>query len=242
MLRNFPKFLSLDFVGLKKVPQNSHQISRTVSLQDNQEIYRRASGGAQGEEICGSPKHTMPWIYNKCEFFSVAVFQPICWFEQLGLHDRGAKDGEIARERERKREREREREKERERERSIYAVKLNKNWSNSCPSKSKKLVQVFCFFLGGGVFLKISLSLQKEEDCSRKTKKTTKNTISKSKIGPFLLRNILGPVFNLDLDHFLTLKICQFYVFWLKPLFLSCFQQNMQNLKTHHYLWTHLWC
>ena len=43
-----------------------------------------------------------------------------------------------------------------------------------------------------------------------------------------MLRNILGPVFNLYLDQFLTYKICYFFLFFvfflggggLKPLFL----------------------
>ena len=34
----------------------------------------------------------------------------------------------------------------------------------------------------------------------------------KLKTGPIMLRNILGPIFNLYLDQFLTYKIC-FFVF-----------------------------
>ena len=41
-----------------------------------------------------------------------------------------------------------------------------------------------------------------------KQAKTTKTHFYKLKTGPILLRNILGPVFNLYLDQFLTYKIC----------------------------------
>ena len=54
-----------------------------------------------------------------------------------------------------------------------------------------------------------------------------------------MLRNMLGPVFNFNLDQFLTLDSFRFL---LKPLFLL-FSAKMQNLKKHkkkHYLWTHL--
>ena len=59
-----------------------------------------------------------------------------------------------------------------------------------------------------------------------------------------MLRNILGPIFNLYLDQFLTHKFCVFFWGW-NPYFIV-FQQNMQNLKKHqkrkkkHYLWTQL--
>ena len=70
----------------------------------------------------------------------------------------------------------------------IVAFFVLKNWS-----------KFFCF-------LKISLSLQKEEDFKKKKKKETKNDpILVLKTGPILLRNILGPVFNASLDQFLTL-------------------------------------
>ena len=61
-----------------------------------------------------------------------------------------------------------------------------------------------------------------------------------------MLRNILGPIFNLYLDQFLTYKICYFFVFCLAetPIFIV-FSAKMQNLKKHkkektHYLWTQL--
>ena len=61
-----------------------------------------------------------------------------------------------------------------------------------------------------------------------------------------MLRNILGPVFNLYLDQFLTYKICYFVCFFLfffvaeTPIFIV-FSAKMQNLKKHkkekrHYL------
>ena len=53
---------------------------------------------------------------------------------------------------------------------------------------------MFCVFL----FLKISLSLRKEE--LKKHKKNNKHNCQSEKNGPILLRSILGPVFNLDLD------------------------------------------
>ena len=60
-----------------------------------------------------------------------------------------------------------------------------------------------------------------------------------------MLRNILGPVFNLYLDQFLTYKVVNYFCFWgPKPLFVAL-SANMQNLKKHknekrHYLWTPL--
>ena len=66
----------------------------------------------------------------------------------------------------------------------IFAFSSVKNWSN-----------FFCFSFF--VFLKISFSLQKEEDFSKKTKKKTKkiDPFLALKTGPILLRNIIGPGF-----------------------------------------------
>ena len=49
-----------------------------------------------------------------------------------------------------------------------------------------------------------------------------------------MLRNILGPVFNLYLDQFLTYKICffLFFVFGWNPYFIV-FSAKIQNLKKH---------
>ena len=90
-----------------------------------------------------------------------------------------------------------------------------KNWSKSCPFLSLKLVHYF--------FPRISFSLQKEEYFSHKQKGEHQK---KLKIGPILLRSMLGPVFNFNLDQFLTLEfvivccVCVFLGEGLKPLFL----------------------
>ena len=90
------------------------------------------------------------------------------------------------------------------------------------------------------IFLKISFSLQKEEDL-RPKKPPQKNNNKKMQIyvlttGPILLRNMLGPVFNLYLDQFFTHSIYYvflfFFVFGRNHCFIV-FQQKMQNLKTH---------
>ena len=55
-----------------------------------------------------------------------------------------------------------------------------------------------------------------------------------------MLRNILGPIFNFNLDQFLTLEFVIFFSFFflgggLKPLFLIVFQQKCKierNTKT----------
>ena len=54
-----------------------------------------------------------------------------------------------------------------------------------------------------------------------------------------MLRNIIGPLFNFNLDHILTLEIC-FVVFFLgggcfllKPLIFTVFSAKMQKLKKH---------
>ena len=59
-----------------------------------------------------------------------------------------------------------------------------------------------------------------------------------------MLRNILGPIFNFNLDQFLTLELCYFLVFFCfggggggaepppPPIFIV-FSANMQNLKKH---------
>ena len=55
--------------------------------------------------------------------------------------------------------------------------------------------------------------------------KTTKTQFLKLKTGPIMLRNILGPIFNFNLDQFLTLEFVIFFcffVFWggWNPYFL----------------------
>ena len=51
-------------------------------------------------------------------------------------------------------------------------------------------------------------------------KNNKKTHFYKLKIGPIMLRNMLGPVFNLYLDQFLTYKICVcVYVFFFYLFF-----------------------
>ena len=49
-----------------------------------------------------------------------------------------------------------------------------------------------------------------------------------------MLRNILGPVFNLYLDQFLTYKICYFFVFFLAetPIFIVFSAKNTKFKET----------
>ena len=71
------------------------------------------------------------------------------------------------------------------------------------PSISQKLVQLFVVFVL--LFTEISFYLQKEEDLSKtsktnnQTKQLNKTQFYKLKIGPIMLRNMLGPVFKLML-------------------------------------------
>ena len=59
-----------------------------------------------------------------------------------------------------------------------------------------------------------------------------------------MLRNILGPVFNLYLYQFLTYKFCYFFCLffvWAETPIFIVFSAKMQNLKKHkkekiHYL------
>ena len=51
------------------------------------------------------------------------------------------------------------------------------------------------------------------------------------KSGPTMLRNIVGPLFNFNLDHFLTLEFCCFFLFFLfffgwNPYFYSVFNKK----------------
>ena len=65
---------------------------------------------------------------------------------------------------------------------------------------------IFCFFWF--YFSKISFSLQKQEDFWKTRQKQQKTQILKLKSGPITLRNIIGPLFNFNLAHFLTLEFC----------------------------------
>ena len=61
--------------------------------------------------------------------------------------------------------------------------------------------QMFCLFFVFW-FSKISFSLHKEEDFSKTCKNNPKKHFYKLKTGPIMLRNMLGPIFNLYLDQF----------------------------------------
>ena len=84
----------------------------------------------------------------------------------------------------------------------IYAVKLKigpivalfkvKNWS------------IFLFF-----FFENRIPPAERRGFWKTSKKDNKKTqFLKLKTGPIMLRNILGPVFNFNLDQFLTLELC----------------------------------
>ena len=73
-----------------------------------------------------------------------------------------------------------------------------------------KNLSIFCFF---SIFGNL-ISLQKEKRIFENKQETTKNIFLKLKIGPIMLRNILGPVFNFKLDQFLTLEFSFFFVFF----------------------------
>ena len=78
-------------------------------------------------------------------------------------------------------------------------------------------------------FQKWSLPLKLSNFQKITIKRTTK---SKLKIGPILLRNKLGPVFNFDLGQFLTLKFC-YYLFLsvvgAETLFYSVFSETYKK-------------
>ena len=67
----------------------------------------------------------------------------------------------------------------------------------------------FFFF----IFENLILPAERRGFLKNKQKQQQKNTISKVKTGPIMLRNILGPVFNFNLDQFLTLEFCYILVF-----------------------------
>ena len=88
------------------------------------------------------------------------------------------------------------------------------------------------------LFSKISFSLQKEEDFEKQAKKKQqKKQFLKLKTGPIMLRNILGPVFNFNLDQFLTLEFCYFFFFWggggaETPIFIVFSAKNAKLKET----------
>ena len=76
---------------------------------------------------------------------------------------------------------------------SIYAVesKLGPN----LPFFESKLVQVFFFFL---------FVIQNSSFCAENEIKKTRITIFEAKLGPIMLRNMLGPSLDSTLDQVLT--------------------------------------
>ena len=48
-----------------------------------------------------------------------------------------------------------------------------------------------------------------------------------------MLRNMLGPVFNFDLDQFLTLEFCYVFSFFAETPIFIVFSAKMQNRKKH---------
>ena len=103
----------------------------------------------------------------------------------------------------------------------IYTCCKVKNWSNFCPLK--KTGPIFCF--GGFLFLKISFSLQNEEDFwKQKTSKNNKNT-------NFNFRSLL-----------LFLFLLLFVLGGWNPYFIvfSAINAKLKETQKRHYLWTHL--
>ena len=61
----------------------------------------------------------------------------------------------------------------------------------------------FCFF----VFENLVLPAERRGYLKNKAK-TTKTQFLKLKSGPIMSRNIIGPLFNFNLEHFITLEFC----------------------------------
>ena len=58
ILRKFPRNFRTCILWVRKISQNSHQMSRQISLPEIKKNHRRASAGAQGEkEAVSSPCH-----------------------------------------------------------------------------------------------------------------------------------------------------------------------------------------
>ena len=96
------------------------------------------------------------------------------------------------------------------------------------------MVQFFVFFVFF-VFTNLVLPAERRGFLKNKPKKTTKKTqFLKLKRGPIMLRNIIGPLFNFNLAHFLTLELCYFFLFFFgwNPYFIV-FSAKMQNWKKH---------
>ena len=113
------------------------------------------------------------------------------------------------------------------------------------------MVHLFCF-LGVFIFHKSRSPCRKKRIFEKRTKiKHQKKTqFLKLKSGPIMLRNIIGPLFNFNLAHFLTLEFCFFFCFFCfvlgwNPYFYSVFSKKCKTerntkKKKRHYLWTQL--
>ena len=91
----------------------------------------------------------------------------------------------------------------------IYAVKL-KSGPIFALFKVKKWSNVFVFFVFFFFFQKSRSPCRKKRIFEKQAQKTTtkKTQFLKLKSGPIMLRNIIGPLFNFNLAHFLTLEFC----------------------------------
>ena len=71
-----------------------------------------------------------------------------------------------------------------------------------------------------------------------KKKQQKKTQFLKLKSGPIMLRNIIGPLFNFNLAHFLTLEFCYFFCFFLffflaeTPIFIVFSAKNAKLKET----------
>ena len=87
-----------------------------------------------------------------------------------------------------------------------------------------------------GCFSKIFFFLQGEWDLKNEQKEDKNYHFFESKLGPTMLRNIIGPIFDSTLDQVLTQPFWQFRAIFLlenmlKPLFLWCSQQKSAFFK-----------
>ena len=118
----------------------------------------------------------------------------------------------------------------------IYVVKF-KSGPIFALFKVKKWSNFFVFFFVF-IFQQSRSPCRKKRIFEKQAKKTTKKTqFLKLKSGPIMLRNIIGPLFNFNLDHFLTLEFCYFFWFFflgggLNPYFYSVFSKNAKLKET----------
>ena len=114
----------------------------------------------------------------------------------------------------------------------IYAVELKTG--PRFPFYKLETGHVFPFFFF--IFKNRILPAERRGSLKNKQKQPKKTHCYKLKTGPIMLRNILGPVFNLYLDQFLTYKFVIFCFFCflggLKPYFYSVFSKNAKFKET----------